>query len=66
MANHQANGWRTVVIAILSTAVLTGAAGFFTFGLDTVRRDEFSEVKKDLKETRDMVIRIGAKLGIDP
>ena len=61
---QQQNGWKTTVIAILATALLTGIAGWTTLGMDTVRRDEFNEVRKDLKETREMVIKIGAKLGV--
>ena len=64
MVQQQPNGWKITLIAILSTALLTGAAGFFTLGMDTVRKDEFKEVKKDLKETRELVIKIAAKLGV--
>lgn len=45
-SSENGNGsWRNVVIAILSTALITSTVGWFSFGKDTVRRDELRELQ---------------------
>lgn len=44
------NGWKNVVIAVLTTALVTSTTGWFAFGRDTVRKDELAELRRSVTE----------------
>lgn len=44
------NGWKNVIIAVLSTAAITSAVGWFSFGKETVRKDELKDQMREFQQ----------------
>lgn len=61
---RQDAGWKNVVIAILTTAVMTSAAGWVGFASDTVSREEVQALATSVQRLADNVSRLETTVAV--
>lgn len=64
MISNGSAGWRNVVIAILTSILLTGGAAWSTIGTNAVRRDELLELRRSVETLREAVNQLQTAIAV--
>ena len=60
----EGNSWKNVLIAILTTALITSTTGWFAFGQDTVRKDELIHLQASVAELTKSVHSLTTEMAV--